>query len=74
MVTIDVTTSDGRKISVMTEKSHESYSIEKITDGLNYESNLNKEGKNYYSEEDEYRMDILRQEIRIYYGNNFAIS
>lgn len=68
LVTITVKTSDGKNISAITDKSQDYYEIDKIVDGLNYEPNLNKEGKKYYSEEDEYKIELMKKEIKEYYG------
>jgi len=72
IATVEVANSEGKKMSVMTEKSRDSYLVEKIIDGLNYETNINVEGRKYYSKKDEYKMELLRQEIKLQYGNNFA--
>ncbi|MCX6730734.1 MAG: gamma-glutamylcyclotransferase [Candidatus Roizmanbacteria bacterium] len=74
VATAQATTSEGKSLSVITEKSKDSYLVEKIVDGLNYESNINVEGKKYYSKEDEYRMSLLRNEIKNYHGNGFVFA
>lgn len=67
-ITVTVTNSDGKTITALTEKSREEYGIKKLVDGLNYEANLNKEGKNYYSKKDEYKIELMRKEIKEYHS------
>ncbi|MFA6017044.1 MAG: hypothetical protein WC744_03080 [Patescibacteria group bacterium] len=67
LVSVTVKTSDGKTISTITDKSKDKYEIDKFVDGLNYEPNLNREGKKYYSEEDEYKIELMRKEIKEYY-------
>lgn len=69
LITVEVVNSDGKKIVALTEKSSDSYQISEIVDGLNYPTNLNKEGKRYYSKEDEGEISLMREEIKKYYGH-----
>lgn len=74
LITTTATTSSGEKITVLTEKSREDYPVEKLTDGFNYEMNINKLPKRYHSEEDEYKLELLRKEIRLHYGTGGVLS
>jgi len=70
LVAVNITTAGGETITAITEKSRDQYEVDRFVDGINYEFNLNKEGKRgYFSEEDEYRVAVLREELRGYYGH-----
>jgi len=68
LTNVTIKTSDGKTISAITDKSRDQYEIDQFVDGLNYESNLNLEGKKYHSEDDEYKIELMRKEIKEYYG------
>ncbi len=60
LIQVTVTTFDQKTLNVMTEKSPDESSITEIVDGLNYENNLNKQGKRTI-EIDEYKIkEILK--------------
>lgn len=65
LVSVKLTTAEGKTIAAITEKSQDQYEVDRLVDGIDYEVNLNrKREKEYYSEEDEYKIAILRGEIR----------
>jgi hypothetical protein len=68
LVKVDIKTSDGKIISALTDKSLDQFGTVETVDGLDYKPNLNIEGKKYYSEEDEYKIELTRQAIKQYYG------
>lgn len=60
---VEAITSDLQRLRVCTDKASNDAVVKEIVDGLNYESNLNKEGMRFYEEdaEDEYRVkELLR--------------
>lgn len=67
-INVTVTDSKGKNINVITEKIFDNQRTTEITDGLNYTTSLNKEGKKYYSQEDEKEIILMREEIKKYYG------
>ena len=52
MVEVEIVTEDQKRIKVYTEKVFDDAAIREIVDGLNYESNLNKEGMKPQTQED----------------------
>jgi len=68
IISIKITTADGKTADAITEKSRDNFPVEKIIDGLNHENILNKEGKIYYSKEDENKIEFMREQLKEYYG------
>lgn len=67
LINVSVTNSKGKIINAVTEKTLEKQKIVEVVDGLNYATSLNKEGKKYYSKEDENEIALMREEIKKYY-------
>ena len=68
LVRATANTSDGRSITVLTEKAVETLPRKEAVDGLHYEDNLNK-GEPYVSEDDEFRMkemEKIKAELKEY--------
>ena len=60
LIQVTVTTFDQKTLNVMTEKSPDESSITEIVDGLNYENNLNKQGKRIIEIEEYKIKEILK--------------
>lgn len=67
IIEVEVVTTDLRKLKAYTEKALTNPEVIQIVDGLNYESNLNKEGmKPEAQKDDEYRikeLQLVREEL-----------
>lgn len=63
IVEAEAITTDQKHIKVLTEKAFDNAPISDIVDGLNYEANLNKDGRKTPDEykDDEYRLNTLKK-------------
>jgi len=66
LVPVKVKTTDGKEIQALTDKVSDTAPIKEVVDGLFYEDNLNKEGRNLDAIEKEYKiaeMKKIREEL-----------
>lgn len=63
LIELEAITTDQRHLKVFAEKSNDDAPISDIVDGLNYESNLNKDGRKTPNEykDNEYRLTTLKK-------------
>jgi len=58
---VEISTTNGAKIQALTDLAREELPIKEFVNGIEYEHNLNKEGKNIYREDDEHKFkEIMR--------------
>lgn len=65
LVQVKVKASDGQELTAYTEKAPDTAPVKETVDGLNYEDNLNKEGRlQKETDEDEWKIAELREQIK----------